>query len=374
MTTLVYCSILAGLSLIAVAAVWRYPGWASCLLSVLALVFSAGAVAWQTAPFFTAAKLAAYGWFIHVPLLLVFCAAVTRKTSRRLAITCVTVASLLAGTAFYAFQIEPYWLEITYVDLESNKVDRRVRIAIIADLQTDTIGRYERESLARVLELEPDLILLAGDYFQPRQAEQWKPLCDELNEYLKEIDFGAPMGVYAVAGNTDRYHPWTRIFEGLPAGMFRRTESVELDQLQITGLSVGASFGTRTRVEPADKFHLVLGHCPNFALGEIHADLLVAGHTHGGQVRLPWIGPLVTFSKVPRSWAAGVTEIDAGRYLIVSRGVGMERTDAPRLRFLCRPEVVVVDLTPASQAASVKPVVAAKRAVPLVPGPEPEAD
>ena len=373
MTTLVYCSILAGLALVALTAVRRYPGWASCILSVLALAVSAGAVAWHTAPFFTAAKLTAYGWLIHVPLLLVSCAAVTRRTSRRLAISCLTVALLLACTAFYAFQIEPYWLEITHVDLTSNKVTRRLRIAIIADLQTDSIGRYERESLARVLELEPDLILLAGDYFQPRDAEQWKPLCDQLNEYLKEIGFSAPMGVYAVAGNTDRY-PWTRIFEGLPVRVFRRTESIALDQLRITGLSVGDSFGTGTRVEPADQFHLVLGHCPNFALGEIHADLLVAGHTHGGQVRLPWIGPLVTFSKVPRSWAAGVTEIDDGRYLIVSRGVGMERTDAPRLRFLCRPEVVVVDVSPVGPAASVRPLVAAEKAFPLVPRPEPGAD
>ena len=85
------------------------------------------------------------------------------------------------------------------------------------------------------------------------------------------------------------------------------------------------------------------------------ADLILAGHTHGGQVRLPLLGPLLTLSQVPRSWAAGRTELPGGGTLIVSRGVGMERHDAPRLRFLCRPELVVLDLIPAPRAADAAP-------------------
>ena len=49
---------------------------------------------------------------------------------------------------------------------------------------------------------------------------------------------------------------------------------------------------------------------------------------------------------IPRAWASGVTAIDADTTLIVSRGIGMERVDAPRMRLLCRPELVVVDLVP----------------------------
>jgi len=91
---------------------------------------------------------------------------------------------------------------------------------------------------------------------------------------------------------------------------------------------------------------VVLGHSPNFALGRIEADLLVAGHTHGGQVRVPLVGPLVTLSKVPRRWAAGLTDLPGGGRLLVSRGVGMEGGSAPRLRLFCRPELVVIDLAP----------------------------
>ncbi|MDZ4782481.1 MAG: hypothetical protein SGJ19_19720, partial [Planctomycetia bacterium] len=76
------------------------------------------------------------------------------------------------------------------------------------------------------------------------------------------------------------------------------------------------------------------------------ADLLVAGHVHGGQVRLPGIGPLITNSLLSRRWAAGVTQLSGDRTLVVSRGIGMERSYAPRLRFLCRPELMVIHLTP----------------------------
>ncbi|MEM8933596.1 MAG: hypothetical protein AAGE94_20570, partial [Acidobacteriota bacterium] len=102
-----------------------------------------------------------------------------------------------------------------------------------------------------------------------------------------------------------------------------------------------------------ERFHIAFGHAPEFALTQHlldkpSADLAIAGHTHGGQVRVPWFGPIVTFSAVPRSWAAGRTDFDNGGILIVSRGVGMERGRAPRLRLLCRPEIVVIDLLPAA--------------------------
>ena len=98
---------------------------------------------------------------------------------------------------------------------------------------------------------------------------------------------------------------------------------------------------------------MVLGHVPNFALGDVRADLLLAGHCHGGQVRFPVLGPPLTLARIPRSWTSGAREIRPGTTLWVSRGIGMERVDAPRLRFLCRPELVVIDLVPAGGASPV---------------------
>jgi hypothetical protein len=66
-------------------------------------------------------------------------------------------------------------------------------------------------------------------------------------------------------------------------------------------------------------------------------------------LRLPWLGPLVTNSAIPRAWGCGLSALPGGGQLLVSRGVGMERRSAPRLRFGCRPELVVVELVPAGK-------------------------
>ena len=70
-------------------------------------------------------------------------------------------------------------------------------------------------------------------------------------------------------------------------------------------------------------------------------DLVLAGHTHGGQVRIPGIGPVITMSRIPRNQAAGLTKLPSGVLLYVNRGIGMEGGSAPRIRFLCRPEIAV---------------------------------
>jgi len=126
---------------------------------------------------------------------------------------------------------------------------------------------------------------------------------------------------------------------------------METGELVITGLSFSDSGRRNLRIPERDGFHIVFGHLPNFALGDVSADLLVAGHTHGGQVRIPGFGPLLTLSLVPRSWAAGRTELEGGRTLIVSRGIGLERGYAPRVRLFCRPEIVILDLLPAVESA-----------------------
>ncbi|HBP17764.1 MAG TPA: hypothetical protein DEA08_08220 [Planctomycetes bacterium] len=126
--------------------------------------------------------------------------------------------------------------------------------------------------------------------------------------------------------------------------------------LELYGLSLGASRRGRQSPPPRQApYRIWLGHAPDVALTGPDADLILAGHTHGGQVQLPFFGPLLTLSRVPRGWAAGRTELPGGGTLIVSRGIGMERDDAPRLRFLCRPELVVLDLVPVPKAADAGP-------------------
>jgi predicted MPP superfamily phosphohydrolase len=218
---------------------------------------------------------------------------------------------------------------------------------VLSDLQTDVIGDYERSVFRRTMEERPDLILLPGDYLQERDGARRAGLRAELQSIFREVGLAAPLGIYAVKGNVDA-GDWPILFEGFPVTALAETRTVMEKDLCLTGLSLRDSFDPSLAIPRRERFHIAVGHAPDFALGDVQADLLVAGHTHGGQVRLPGIGPLVTLSRVPRAWAAGVTRLDDRRTLVVSRGVGMERGDAPRLRFLCRPELVVIECFPAS--------------------------
>ena len=290
--------------------------------------------------------LAAYGVFLHGVIGMALSALVLWRPRRRTAIAAAGIAVLIAAVGIDAFWVEPHWLEVSYLRLGSEKIERPARLVVIADLQTDQFGAYEIKALHQAIQEKPDLILFAGDYFQA-SGEQEPELRGRMNEFLRNLNFFAPRGMFAVRGNIDP-PAWSEIFENLPVETVDATRSFDLGDRRVTCLAVRDSFDPQLRIasrEPG-QFHIVLGHSPDYALGEIHADLLVAGHTHGGQVRLPWIGPLVTLSQVPRSWAAGLTDLPGGGKLLVSRGIGMERAGAPRLRFLCRPQLVVIDVTP----------------------------
>lgn len=89
---------------------------------------------------------------------------------------------------------------------------------------------------------------------------------------------------------------------------------------------------------------IVISHSPDFVDSlQVPVDLVLAGHTHGGQVVLPLFGPPKTSSRLPRAYAGGLNDY-RGIPLHVSRGVGMERGFDVPVRFLCPPEICVLDL------------------------------
>jgi predicted MPP superfamily phosphohydrolase len=91
---------------------------------------------------------------------------------------------------------------------------------------------------------------------------------------------------------------------------------------------------------------VVLGHRPDFVkalAGRTRVDLALAGHTHGGQIVVPGFGAPITLSSLPRRYASGL-HLFEGIPLHVNPGIGMERLTAPQVRFLCPPEVSVLDV------------------------------
>jgi predicted MPP superfamily phosphohydrolase len=254
---------------------------------------------------------------------------------------------LLAGLGLEGFVLGPSGLEVNTVQVHSDKLSEPLRIVVLSDIQTDHVDDYTREAIALGLAQRPDLVLLPGDYIQRDWREGWalEPESRALRAAFVEAGLGEVPWV-AVSGDIDD-SSWPAHFAGIPNGTATpRTETVTLDRVVVDALSVRDSRASALQVAEQGALHIVLGHAPDFALGRPVGDILVAGHTHGGQVVLPFIGPLMTLTELPRDQASGHTTLDNGSELFVSRGIGMERIDAPRIRLFCRPEVLVIEVLP----------------------------
>lgn len=256
----------------------------------------------------------------------------------------------------YATWIEPNRLQVENVALALGTPDREpLRIALLADLQARTVSPYEENAIARTLAAEPDLILIAGDWQHADSFEAYAANLPAFRALLAKLH--APLGVYMVQGNTEPFD-W---LERLTAGTGVETLSeriVELDHAGRTialgglrlsgyqmpqGRAVVRALEGRTDVD----LRLLLAHKPDavFAMQpDSPIDLLLAGHTHGGQVVVPFFGPPITLTAVPRAVAAGGLHELQGRRLYVSRGIGLERGPAPALRFGAPPELTILDV------------------------------
>jgi predicted MPP superfamily phosphohydrolase len=273
------------------------------------------------------------------------------------------VLLLPAPVGWYATHVEPYRLTVDRrtVPVDPARAgDDPVTIGVLADLQTNHVGDHERAAVDRLLAEEPDLILVAGDLFQGTRgmfAEQE----DELRTLLARLH--APHGVYFVRGDVDHYDFADRAFAGTDV-VILDDEAVDVavgDRL----LRIGGNrlwYGTpeavalrRHLAEVADgaddgTLRILLAHRPDAVLDldrDSRIDLTVAGHTHGGQVVLPGIGPLITMSDVPRAVSrGGLHQID-GNTIYVSNGVGLERAQAPQVRLFSRPSIGILELVDA---------------------------
>ncbi len=250
-----------------------------------------------------------------------------------------------------AFYIEPFALQTTHLSIVAPDLSRPLRLVQLSDLHIERLTRREEKVLARLEALRPDLIVLTGDYIN--LADLRDPQSQsQAREFLARLH--APLGVYAVSGNTDGPETMRRLFEGL--------DIVVLDD-RVERLPAAGEFylvGVRHRGReqdamalkrlmetlPPEAFALLLYHTPDLVetAAETGVELYLAGHTHGGQVRLPFYGAILTFSAYGKRYEAGLYQVGPTT-LYVSRGIGMEGLwFTPRVRFLCPPEMVVVEL------------------------------
>ena len=316
------------------------------------LLFSAGAFAITGLDGFTLIHVVYLVLVVGVPLAGVIVLILARERSRAITALCVA-AQFAIPVGVYATHIEPFWLRTDSVQLAVDGIGEEIRVGVLADLQTTAVGTYENEAADRLIALQPDMVLVPGDLYQfdPDLFDERAP---QFSELIRRLVDAVP-AVYLVSGNTDTVEGLLRITEGTGA----RVLDNQIDTVVLKGnvVSVGGItlFGDeraaqrvveRLSDDDLAAVRILLAHKPDEVelLEGRSVELLVAGHTHGGQVSLPYFGPPLTSSSVPRHVAAGGLHELGGTSVYVSTGVGRERKNAPQLRFGVRPSIGTIDL------------------------------
>ena len=256
-----------------------------------------------------------------------------RKFSRRafLATGLLAAPCVVAADARW---LEPHWVKIRRLRLARGKPAHR--FVHFTDLHHKGDRAHTRSVVDRINSLKPDFVCFTGDIM-----EEVKFLPEAL-----EVLSGVKAPMYGVPGNHDY---WSRAPFGEISQCFAATGGAWLvnqplviagGTINLIGLAKFGRYDPPPTIAPGMK-NLLLMHYPAWVkqLDDGPFDLILAGHSHGGQVRIPFYGPII----VP----FGVDEYDLGLFqtavgpLYVNPGIGWYPMP---VRFNCRPEITVIEI------------------------------
>ena len=267
-----------------------------------------------------------------------------------------------AGVVGYTVGVEPHWLELVERNLAIDKLPSALEGARLVQISDLHIGPqvsddYIVQSFDRVRALAPDLVVCTGDFITHRVARR-----EAQYQQLRAVLAHYPQGKLAtvgILGNHDYGHGW-----GDPAVAARVASEAERAGVRIlrnevqpvAGLDlIGIDDLWSRRSDPVTALGLresgaglVLVHNPDAADEQPwpgYRGWMLAGHTHGGQCKPPFLPPPLLPVK-NRRYVQGEVSVDAERTLYISRGVG----HLIRARFNVRPEITLFTLRSAARA------------------------
>jgi len=207
----------------------------------------------------------------------------------------------------------------------------------------------EKELINIINEIKPDIIFVTGDYFNG--SIKTHPEGYKSARYVLE-NISAPLGIFATSSDATKYSDHEKLFEWLPI-IYLKNENYKIelknDTLYIAGIDrIYADIDKTFEGIPDNSNLILLSHGPEVfydeELEKYKPDLIFVGHTHGGQIAFPIIGPLTSATPYGPKLAKGWFERE-GMKMYVNRGVGLEGFGAPKIRFLTRPEVAVIQIS-----------------------------
>ena len=279
---------------------------------------------------------------------------VRKKVIRRIAVILCAVLVICAGFIIY-INYEANALEVTFYHLQSDNVDAPFRVVQLSDLHLHEFGEHNKDLVEWVRRLNPDIITITGDMNNHNNDDTHvvTELCTQLTQIAK---------VYYVMGNhewADHINRHTSIKADIAAtGVTILENSYEEIVLNENKIVIGGLVNEVSNYSQyngpefmkdfmdADGFKLLLVHYPEYFLGTLNdysIDLSMCGHTHGGIIRIPFVGGLYASDQgfFPEL-CEGMKKVDGGSIVVVSRGLGGD-TSIPRINN--RPEIVVVDVS-----------------------------
>jgi hypothetical protein len=243
--------------------------------------------------------------------------------------------------------IEPYWIETKEVTIESNQIPAQFddkKIVFISDIHHGPFFDKNRVDnlVNQVNNLNPDIILLGGDYVSGNST-YITPVFSSMAK-LK-----APLGVYAVLGNSDpQYWTLNTILQSNMTYIGNKGTWIELNGEHIRLGGVG-DYNNGAQIQNAaigpvnsEDFVILLSHNPDYfpEVNKNKVDLVLSGHTHGGQVTFFGLWAPVVYSDYGNKYRTGIIKED-NTTMIVSNGIG---TSYLPIRFFARPQIYVITL------------------------------
>lgn len=264
------------------------------------------------------------------------------------------LAAAGVGTVGYMRYIEPQWVEYVKRPLPIPNLPANWQGKTLVQISDLHVGkrfdwRTLLEPLKKVNEFAPDMVVYTGDFVSYRNEEQY----DELSVVMQDAPLGR-VATLAVLGNHDYGYSWgdarvadeiVRRIEAFGITVLRN-ETVTVDDFHITGLDDfwGTNFAPIGALASlsAEQANLVLCHNPDVAdlpiWGEFNSWIL-AGHTHGGQLKPPFL-PAPVVPVWNKAYTAGHFDLGDGRHMYINRALG----HAWPVRFNVRPEITVFTL------------------------------
>lgn len=261
---------------------------------------------------------------------------------------------LTALAVFYGFLIEPGRLVTRQEAIELPNWPQQLKglkVAVLSDIHADDWfidNKKLRTIVEKTNQLQPELIVILGDYMVRDGLVKRRVEPRVFAAVLK--DLRAPLGVYSVLGNHDWWDNGNEVRQALDENGIKVLED-EVLQINTRGTSFWLA-GLSDLWTRKPKFELIatvpegqpiiaLTHNPDiFPQLPERVQLLLAGHTHGGQVRFPLIGSVVESSKFGERYNLGLV-IENNHHLFVTTGIG---TSIMPVRFGVPPEIVLLTL------------------------------